>query len=140
MPVITRISSELYSVSLVCAVDPQGLEEQNWYVGSVGRVEAEHALHLVNRVNTHKHTHSYQLLMRTGNSEHKHLSVYGECVDTETLVRRKELFWCATALRTLPMSPWSSACFTTSGFSTSRSASARRSANTLWERDSEPTT
>lgn len=30
----------------------QGLEEQNWYVGAVGRVEAEHALHLVNRVKT----------------------------------------------------------------------------------------
>ncbi|KAG1934650.1 cytokine-dependent hematopoietic cell linker [Pimephales promelas] len=27
----------------------QGLAEQNWYVGSVSRVEAEHALHLVNR-------------------------------------------------------------------------------------------
>ncbi|XP_067312816.1 cytokine-dependent hematopoietic cell linker isoform X2 [Pseudorasbora parva] len=27
----------------------QGLAEQNWYVGQVGRVEAEHALHLVNR-------------------------------------------------------------------------------------------
>ncbi|CAM4618706.1 unnamed protein product [Leuciscus chuanchicus] len=27
----------------------EGLAEQNWYVGSVSRVEAEHALHLVNR-------------------------------------------------------------------------------------------
>lgn len=27
----------------------QGLEDQNWYVGAVSRVDAEHALHLVNR-------------------------------------------------------------------------------------------
>ncbi|XP_043087258.1 cytokine-dependent hematopoietic cell linker [Puntigrus tetrazona] len=27
----------------------QGLEDQNWYVGTVSRVDAEHALHLVNR-------------------------------------------------------------------------------------------
>ncbi|ROL53564.1 Cytokine-dependent hematopoietic cell linker [Anabarilius grahami] len=36
--------------SFTCHSKPaQGLEEQNWYVGAVGRVEAEHALHLVNR-------------------------------------------------------------------------------------------
>ncbi|XP_016111910.1 uncharacterized protein [Sinocyclocheilus grahami] len=28
----------------------QGLADQNWYVGAVSRVDAEHALHLVNRV------------------------------------------------------------------------------------------
>lgn len=48
----------------------QAYAEQEWYVGRFSRVEAEHALHLVNRVNPHpKHTHlcSITLMVPCGN-------------------------------------------------------------------------
>ncbi len=68
----------------------QGLADQNWYVGAVSRVDAEHALHLVNRV---KHTPSHLLQLRDtslAGYRKSRKQTYGPCINYISVMKKNE--------------------------------------------------